>query len=105
MINTMILTLVSLFINSGLLTNNTCSNPAHAIVKEVEGYKIYMFSRPAANYTTLGNVEKRGIVINGSPEEMFNIILRRVKKTYPKADGIIFDASMEEAEAIKINSN
>lgn len=73
-----------------------------AIVNQEEGYYIFMFSRPQKQYEVLGTVEKNGMVWNGKPREMMNIILRRVKKNYPKADGIIFKGiAMDEAEAIK----
>ena len=67
-----------------------------------QGYYIYMQSVPVSDYTVLGTVKKTGVVWTGQPTEMFNILLRKVKKDYPNADGIIFDGiDMEHATCIK----
>lgn len=73
-----------------------------ALVEQKDGYYIFMFSQPQWGYEVMGSVKKTGIVLSGSPEEMFNTILRRCKKQYPKADGIIFTSvDMEHADCIK----
>lgn len=77
---------------------------SEALVNQEDGYYIFMFSRPQKQYEVLGTIEKSGLVWSGKPREMMNIILRRVKKNYPKADGIIFKGvAMDEAEAIKFS--
>lgn len=66
-----------------------------------EGYYIFILSKPIAEYEFLGTV-KKNIALTGQPNEMINGILKKVKKEYPKADGIIFtSADFEKAEAIK----
>jgi hypothetical protein len=80
------------------------NSPDHRMAQanQQQGYYIYMQSIPVSEYTILGTVKKTGIVWSGHPTEMFNILLRRVKKDYPNADGIIFDGiDMEHATCIK----
>ena len=73
-----------------------------AKVKQVDGYFIFMNSVPVAEYEILGTVKKTGIVMSGSPKEMFNTLLKRAKKDFPKCDGIIFDdVEIEHASCIK----
>lgn len=73
-----------------------------ASVKQSQGIYIFMQSEPVAEYEVLGTVKKTGIVWSGKPEEMFNTILRRAQKDYPRCDGLIFDAvDMEHATCIK----
>lgn len=74
---------------------------ALAKVNREQGYYIFIQCTPVAEYEVLGTVKKTGIVWSGSPEEMYKIIIRRTKKEYPKADGIIFeDVAMEHATCI-----
>ena len=73
-----------------------------ATVDQKEGVYIFMFSKPIAEYQFLGTVKKTGLVWKGNPVEMFNILLRRCKKDYPQADGLIFfDVDMDRADCIK----
>lgn len=73
-----------------------------ASVQQKDGIYIFMFSTPLADYEKLGTVKKTGIVLSGKPEEMFNILLRRCKKDYPSATGLIFSSvQMDEADAIR----
>ena len=73
-----------------------------AKVEQREGINIFMFSKPAAEYQFLGSIEKKGIVMSGKPEEMFNTMLKKCKKEYPQADGIIFtELNMYKADCIK----
>jgi hypothetical protein len=74
-----------------------------AKVEQKEGVLIFMFSKPTSEYTYIGSVKKTGIVMSGKPEEMFNTLLRRCKKDFPQADGLIFTSvDMEKADCIKI---
>lgn len=41
--------------------------------------------------------------MTGSPTEMFNILIKKVQKEYPNANGIIFDdVAMEHATCIEL---
>jgi len=73
-----------------------------ARVNRYQGYYIFVQSQPICEYDVLGTVKKTGVVWSGSPDEMFNTLIKRMKKDYPKADGIIFDdVAMEHATCIQ----
>jgi hypothetical protein len=67
------------------------SEPHNAQVYKWQGFYVFMECSPTSDYTVLGTVKEKGIVWTGKPKEMFNTILRRVRKDYPNADGVIFD--------------
>lgn len=76
-------------------------NKDSAKVQQVEGYYTFILSKPVKEYTTVGTVEV-GLTLSGKPEQNFKSILKRVKKEYPKADGIIFhDMSLEKVDVIQ----
>lgn len=76
-------------------------NKSLATVEQEQGIYIFIKSKPSAEYQFLGSV-KKGIALTGSPEEMFNSMLKKCKKDYPQADGIIFtSAGMDKADCIK----
>lgn len=85
-----------------LLTAFTVSSDkGTAKVEQVEGMYIFMLSKPTAEYEYLGTV-KKSLAWTGKPEEMLNSIVKKVKKEYPKADGIIFTTiAMDKADAVK----
>lgn len=67
-----------------------------------EGVYVFIQSQPVADYTVLGTVKKTGFVMSGDPTEMFETLVKRCKKQYDDADGIIFDdVKMEHATCIK----
>jgi hypothetical protein len=73
-----------------------------AQVNQAQGYFIFMQSQPVAEYKVLGTVKKTGLTLSGDPTEMFNTILKKTKKEYPDADGIIFEnVDMQHATCIK----
>ena len=77
-------------------TDNT-----NATAESKDGYIIFFYSKPGTAYDTLGEVKNK-FSISGSPAELFEQILKKVKKDFPKADAIIFNGvEMEKATAIK----
>jgi hypothetical protein len=73
-----------------------------ASVEQAQGMFVFLQSKPLAEYEVLGTVKKTGLVLTGSPKEMYRILLRRAKKDYPNCDGIIFeDIDMEHATCVK----
>lgn len=67
----------------------------------VDGYYIFMQCKPLHEYEVIGTVKKTGVTWSGQPSEMYNTLIRRMKKEFPKADGIIFDdVEMEHATCI-----
>ena len=78
------------------------SEPHNAQVYKWQGFDVFMECTPTSDYTVLGTVKEKGIVWSGKPKEMFTTILRRVKKDYPTADGVIFDlVNGQKASCIK----
>ncbi|MBX7142521.1 MAG: hypothetical protein K1X63_15715 [Chitinophagales bacterium] len=74
-----------------------------ARVNRVQGFYIFSQCQPLADYAVLGTVKKTGVVMTGSPTEMFNILIKKVQKEYPNANGIIFDdVAMEHATCIEL---
>ena len=73
-----------------------------AHVNQQSGLYVFLESRPASDYTVLGTVKKTGLVWNGKAKEMREIMVRRAKKDYDDAEGIIFDdIAMDHATVIK----
>ena len=72
-----------------------------ATVEQKEGLYIFICSKPTAEYEYLGSV-KKSMALSGQPAEMLNSMIKKVKKDYPKADGIIFTSpDMDKADAIQ----
>lgn len=72
-----------------------------ASADQVEGYYIFILSKPKQQTEYLGSV-KKSFALEGKPEEMLRGIIKKVKKEYPKADGIVFSSiDMDKADAIK----
>lgn len=77
------------------------SDKEKANVEQMDGLYIFIKSKPVAENDYLGSV-KKSLALTGNPEEMLNSMIKKVKKEYPSADGIIFTSvSMDKADAIK----
>ncbi len=91
-----ILIVFGLFLTAFKIT----SNKGTAIVEQKEGLYIFMLSKPVVEFDYLGSV-KKGLALTGQPGEMLNSMIKKVKKEYPTADGIIFTSmSMDKADAV-----
>lgn len=100
---TCLITFGMLFIVSCISNSIETSKEQQAIVKSQEGISIFIMSTPVSEYEFLGTVKKTGLVWSGKPDEMFNGILKKCKKEFPLANGIIFsDISLERADCIKL---
>lgn len=74
---------------------------AKATVEQMDGLYVFIQSKPDAENEYLGSV-KKSLALTGNPEEMLNAMIKKVKKEYPNANGIIFTSvSMDKADAIK----
>lgn len=74
---------------------------AKATVDQIEGLYVFIKSKPTAENEYLGSVSK-ALAWSGKPEEMLNSMIKKVKKEYPQANGIIFTSvDMDKADAIK----
>jgi len=97
----LLLCLLTLTVTFSQETNSNNSKN-HGSVEMAEGMNVFLQARPSSNFKVLGDVKKTGLVWSGKPKEMYRIILRRAKKDYPEADGIIFeDIDMDHATVIK----
>jgi hypothetical protein len=77
-----------------------------AEVEQMEGYYIFVDSKPVKEYEYLGTV--KGASIGGFGDTQYSGIrdnmIKRAKKDYPKADGLIFSFSSsgrDKVDAIK----
>lgn len=76
------------------------SDKSSATVDQKQGLYIFILSKPTAEYEYLGSV-KKSVAWTGKPEEMLNSMIKKVKKDYPNADGIVFTSvNMDKADAI-----
>lgn len=72
-----------------------------AAVQQIEGLYVFLQCKPVAANEYLGSV-KKSLAWSGKPEEMLNSMIKKVKKDYPKADGIVFtNIDMDKADAIQ----
>jgi hypothetical protein len=84
-----------------LFSFKTPADKSAAKVDQQQGIYVFMLSKPTAEYEYLGSVSK-SLAWTGKPEEMLNSMLKKVKKDYPKADGLIFTSiEMDKADAVK----
>ena len=89
----------------GFSTNHYTSDKATATVNQVQGVYIFIDSKPVAEYQFLGTVDTKGI-ISGNPQYTVvrDKLLKRIKKDWPAADGVIFSfnaGGRDHADAIK----
>ena len=98
--------LILLFVASVFLTAFTVfTDKGTATVDQQQGLYIFMLSKPQLEYEYLGSVKKT-LAWSGKPEEMLSSMIKKVKKDYPNADGIMFTSiEMDKADAIKLKAN
>ena len=82
---------------------NIQTEQAKATVIDDQGLHIFILSKPTAQYDYLGTVTKSPMgTWAGFPREMYNGLIKKMKKKYPQADGLIInDIKMRKADAIK----
>ena len=93
---------LGLIISAFFLTAFTISSDkSSASVEQKEGLYIFILNKPTTEYEYLGSVNKV-LAWGGKPEEMLNSMIRKVKKEYPRAEGIVFTSiDMDKADAIQ----
>jgi len=84
------------------LVGQTRPDESKAYVNNVEGLFVFIDAVPASPYVILGQVEKK-FAIHGFYEEQRNGLIKRIKKTYPTANGLIIDPSTDFAQAVLIS--
>lgn len=87
-------------------TGKTFDN-ADATVNQVDGLFLFVDSRPANNYKYLGSVKYNNI-LQGNPQYTVirDALIKRVKKDWPDANGVIFhfsSGSADKADAIRFD--
>lgn len=73
-----------------------------AKVEKREGIYIYINAEPTEVYEELGFLRKKGLWWSGHYDEMRNFFLKKCKKEYPNANGIIFSLSENDRRAVAI---
>jgi hypothetical protein len=108
-----LLTIVMLIVAFGATAQEQKSTQLTAPVKkssadvnQVEGYYIFTDSKPVLEYEYLGTVKFNGGLGFSSEQytDVRNKLIKRAKKEFPRADGIIFyfaTGSADRADLIK----
>lgn len=65
-----------------------------AIVTQIKGVSVYIFSVPKDQYDYLGSV-KKSFALTGGNEEMVNGLVNKARKEYPTCDAIVFNNGLE----------
>jgi uncharacterized protein YgiM (DUF1202 family) len=101
---TIIAFLILLFTSIGMFAQtNSQTEQAKATVIYDQGLYIFILSKPTAQYDYLGTVTKSVWgTFSGWPREMYTKLIKKTKKKYPEANGIIIsDITMRKADVIK----
>ncbi len=87
-----------------LLAAKQNPNVNHAEVNQLQGLYVFTDSKPVQEYEYLGTV-KTGIGFNsGQYQPVRDLMIRKIKKQFPNADGAIFffnDGNADRCDAIK----
>mgnify|MGYP001562527376 CR=1 FL=1 len=71
-----------------------------ATVEQINGISVFAFSKPTAPYDIIGNVKVPGICSDRS-DKRIDLLIERVKKDNPSANGLIINTEFGKAEAIR----
>lgn len=87
-------------------TNADAVKKNAAVVEQVQGIYVFTDCKPVKEFEYLGTVKATGAFSVRSPqyESVRDILIKRLKKEYPQADGIILklkDGDTDSADAIK----
>ena len=74
-----------------------------AVVEQQQGYYIFVFCKPYKEYDYLGTIKAKsaGWTWSGEFRDALDITLKRLKKEYPKADGVIVYENKADAIRFK----
>lgn len=73
-----------------------------SLVRKEEGICIFTECEPVSPYTVLGR-EKIHVSWTGQYTELRSIMLKKTKRDYPDAEGVIFSSNIDEAVIIKFD--
>lgn len=89
--------IISAFISGLLLSGlfaftvtNYEINKSTAEVNQILGYYVFVDSKPLKEYKYLGTVDKAMSWGSGQYQDVRDAILRKARKKYPEANGLIF---------------
>ena len=68
---------------------------------QAQGMYLFHQARPVGEYEVLGTVKVGGMVSSVKFETCRDVLLKKAKKEYPKADGLLVDGNAFQADAIK----
>lgn len=97
--NSFIIAVLAVFMVSAGLFSFKPHDKKLAEVKQYDGIFIYYLSEPVGDFEQLGKVSNSGIIMNNKPETVLPFMLKRLKRDFPKANAIIFEANMIDAHA------
>ena len=73
---------------------------AQANVEKTDGLFLFIMSKPAEKYETLGTIKTPAVVWNDKLKTTIKVAVKQCKKQYPSATGVIF-TSQYDWQAIK----
>jgi hypothetical protein len=74
-----------------------------AKAKQHEGVYLFHFSEPAGDYKYLGTVKVAGVTWDNNSETYLKSLMKRLKKDYPTANGLIISDDYEKADAVMLS--
>lgn len=74
---------------------------ATAEVNQVQGLYIFTDSKPVLEVEYMGTVKIKGIVESNKYTTIRDLLIKRAKREYPKANGIILSSDGFQADVIK----
>lgn len=83
-------------------TNTIKSNQVQ--IQQIDGIELYIACEPNdSTFIVLGNVKASAIVASDKPEAMAKHMVKKVKKDYPEATGVILylNEDLQKGKAIK----
>lgn len=78
----------------GLLAMNPMLNE-DAKAEQVQGLFIFVKSKPTSEYEVLGTI-KGPMVGSHEFDDLLNSLLKKAKKDYPQASGLLFDGAIKQ---------
>lgn len=80
---------------------DNCDKKNIAEVSQYQGVYIFTYAKPVREHQYLGTINVK-VCWECKAGEMVNIVLKKLKKEYPTADGIIYTGdNMSQADVIK----
>lgn len=98
------LTTASIILLLSFTAQKFTASKATAEVNQAQGLYIFTDSKPVTSYEYLGSVNTAAVVWKTRGyQDTKDVLIKKIKKDYPQAEGIIFyfDGGKDKADAIK----